>query len=733
MRYKRFFSFALVILLCICVCGCGKTSETVVYKGRYISGVMYDLPENSEISSTGEYTLSIEGMFGSPLFSKTGCEKTWGILPVDFLSAWDYEFGSPISESALFLNYYDPTYEKFFTANSSDAVQKGRILFKEIENGIKITYYFDELEISVPVTYTLGEKGLNISIDPLEIVENKFIVMSVSVAPFFCSAKNEKNENRYLFVPSGSGAVMYTDCRGAARTYEEEVYGEDLAREQKWSYTNSQQIKMPVFAAVDGNEAMYGIITSGAENSSIGAYAGDTNAGYSGVYPVFNIRSYNSVQIDIGGTTGLTNFIRLADKRNPDKFEVRYGILSGENASLAGIASVYRDYLGLKSGADNKLINLTMLGGLTAKRSALGIPYSAFSATTTIADARSIITELKDKTGASFNIRLLGFGKSGLTIGKIAGDFSLNSKLGSKSDLKDLADYCAANNSKLWFDFDVVNFLSSGAGYSNRGDAAVDTTDYRVKKYQFDIALRKVDTTKKSTYLLSREALPRAIGDAADTVRDFGACGVSFSTLGNSAYSDFADIKYYGKSGIDTDVGDALKKIVASKTPVCTSSANDYAAVASEFIDEIPTVSSSFISLDKDVPFYAMVFSGCKQNSVSINLSSSPRDKFLEAVRTGSGLSFVLAKDVNSDAVASQFSAYISASYASVSESIVSYAKEYGDCFKAVSGSPVKSYYEANGVSKTVFENGTVVIVNKTEAAATVDGLTVKAKSFVWR
>ena len=128
-----------------------------------------------------------------------------------------------------------------------------------------------------------------------------------------------------------------------------------------------------------------------------------------------------------------------------------------------------------------------------------------------------------------------------------------------------------------------------------------------------------------------------------------------------------------------------------------------------------------------------MVFSGCKENAVLVNLSSTPRDKFLDAVKTGSGLSFVLASVVNSDAVTSQYSSYISADYSSQKSSIISYVKEYKDCFGVVSGKAVKSYYDSNGVSKTVFENGVAVIVNKTESAVTVDGVTVDAKSFVWR
>ena len=59
-----------------------------------------------------------------------------------------------------------------------------------------------------------------------------------------------------------------------------------LSSEEKWNYNNAEQIYLPVFGAVDGNEAMYGIITSGASSSAIGAHAGDSALGYSGVYPI---------------------------------------------------------------------------------------------------------------------------------------------------------------------------------------------------------------------------------------------------------------------------------------------------------------------------------------------------------------------------------------------------------------------------------------------------------------
>ena len=84
-----------------------------------------------------------------------------------------------------------------------------------------------------------------------------------------------------------------------------------------------------------------------------------------------------------------------------------------------------------------------------------------------------------------------------------------------------------------------------------------------------------------------------------------------------------------------------------------------------------------------------MVLSGCKENSVAINLSSEPRKKFLDAIKTGSGLSFVLANDVNSDVIGSVFSAYISADYKAAKNDINAYYSEAKDFLKSVNNSPM--------------------------------------------
>ena len=109
------------------------------------------------------------------------------------------------------------------------------------------------------------------------------LILSVSVLPFFCSAENPK-EN-YLFVPSGSGALMMTDdSERNTRRYSEPVYGLDAAAMPMFQNTAQNAVRLPVYGARNGNDAMMAVITSGAETATIDAVAGDEQFGYSAAY-----------------------------------------------------------------------------------------------------------------------------------------------------------------------------------------------------------------------------------------------------------------------------------------------------------------------------------------------------------------------------------------------------------------------------------------------------------------
>lgn len=82
-----------------------------------------------------------------------------------------------------------------------------------------VTYFFPDLEIAVPVEYSISADGLIVSVDPTKIQENSNEVVGISLLPFFCSMPNQA-EDSYLFFPSGSGALFIPrSCPAAVSPY----------------------------------------------------------------------------------------------------------------------------------------------------------------------------------------------------------------------------------------------------------------------------------------------------------------------------------------------------------------------------------------------------------------------------------------------------------------------------------------------------------------------------------
>ena len=166
-----------------------------------------------------------------------------------------------------------------------------------MENGLRVTYDFSNLEISVPVEYTVADDHFDITVHPEEISDNgDRFVTGVAIAPFICGIKND-TENSYLFLPDGSGALIEPktiDLIGKQNEFK--VYGDDLTV-SAFTLTNyERQVYLPVFGSKKDDSAITGIITSGAEQASFLTNIGSRNIGYSTVYPFFRMKGYENVK-----------------------------------------------------------------------------------------------------------------------------------------------------------------------------------------------------------------------------------------------------------------------------------------------------------------------------------------------------------------------------------------------------------------------------------------------------
>lgn len=713
-----------VLLIVSLLVGCSNGKVTGVYD------------ENSVINKLGSETVASnerfelswngEGKFVS-LLDKTA-QKTWSTIPLEY-----YESGgtSDNVNSPLNITVVNAAKAQWDTVSGhAGSVKKDRVSVQKTDKGIKVTYYFDNYLISIPVSYELYEDRVRISVDSSEIVEEgNSALMSFALTPFLCSVQNT-SENSYLFIPSGSGGLMYTDERAeGTRKYKAEVYGEDQARLLPEEAVEKTKIYLPVYGVKDDQSALLAVISEGAERAEIYAEAGNRRTGYSTVYPNFYVRGYDVVE-----TTqwlwGYRDLNRISDDKVNTVYSVDFYPLNGSDADYNGMAVKYKECLfGEGKGATgNKapMYSLNILGGVTYRSAAWGIPHNKLYTLTSFKEAEKIITTLNEKTGHSAAAVLQGFSATGIDIGKI-GNFETNGAYGSKKELSSLIAKCKELNALLSVDFDIVRFNRSSSGYSYMLDAAKSATLRTVQKYGVNIPVRSYDDDDYR--MLKRSKLDGAVDDLINFAEKNSFSGISLMSLGSIAYSDFDSEQFSVKGGMASQVSQNIEKISKSGIKVSVWDANGYAAKSADILLSVPDDNGNYFVLDEEIPFYQMIFCGTKpMYSKGLNLSENIKKSVMKAVSTGVHFGFTVAENYDIVCASSKNEKLYGTKYSNVEADIIELVKEYSEFYESISQSGIKGYeLLENGVSKTVFENGTQVYANHSDKQVNSDVGTIDA------
>lgn len=727
-------SFAMVLS----IAGCGE-EEQKPKRASYDQLKIGVGAEDGVVAENDRFTLSWEGERACVLLTDRENNTVWSTIPYDYYKTGDTMGKANSSMGApLLLEYVS---SKNMAAvkvmnGHTGVIKNGRISSKKIENGIKVFYCFDKLEIVVPVNYTLTSKGINISIIPSEIIEYENYIYKISFAPFMCSAANSERKDHYLVVPSGSGALMYTNIpeSGKAEEYSEMVYGNDPVRHESEKTLDLSNIRLPLFGAKDGNKALCGIIEDGAACAEIEAQTGDEKIGRSAVWATFALRGSNvsAIAFNGGQTTDVENISKDISKYK--KLSVGYYPLYGEDADYSGMAKVYRDSFDSKKSVNEAPLTLNILGGLQVKELFLGLPYQNTVAATTMSDALDIVKSVEKASSLKTDVVLSGFGSSGLDVGEVAGGYDFDSVFGSKKDYNALREYCKKQGIPLYADYDIVNFSESSNGFSSTFNAAKSSNSFTAYQNHYSVALRNENESYKRYVLLNRASLPEAAAKLFETAKDKKLNGISLSTLTNIAYSDYDSADTGVRNKYEQDVTAIIKKAADNGLSVVGANANAFAAAVSDKVLDIPMTSSRFDILDMDIPLYQMVFKGVTDISTPINTAINPQKRFLDAIASGSGMTFVLSSRYDSRFATSKHSAF-AVSLAQDNISLIGELSEKSKAYyDAIKGAKiVKHTVISDTLVSTSFDNGVKVWVNYSDKEVTLKDITVQPNSFIYK
>ena len=662
----------------------------------------------------------------------------WGSTPYEYYFSGETGVAGVELYSGIKIEYVDQTNQNIQTLEGNPDLMNGRVIGEVLEDGFQVTYCFDALEIAVPLQFRLREDSFEVRLLVSAIVEERARVHRIKLLPYMASVRND-TENGYLFVPSGSGALMTADTsRRSSRLFRDTVYGMDYAQSTTQAPKNIEPIRLPVFGAVAGDQALMGIIEKGAEFATIEAAAGNKETGYANICAEFQVRGSDTVyQQGVWGDNSVYTYF-AEDRVGVDYVSVGYYPLSADDAGYAGMARRYAAYLedamGLPAQGETPSLFLELMGGVLSRESFFGFPYDTLTPATTFSQAREIVEDVLDIAGEPPVVRLLGYGDSGLDAGKIGGGFAFPRALGGAKGLASLQLFCEEKGVGLFVDFDLIRYRRSGSGYGLQADSAQKITGLPAWQYVYSPVSQGYSEEHYYYGLLKRSELESAARKLLDKAGGLDIEGLSLDTLGRMAYSDYRDNAYALRGGMGGQVADILGVLRGEGHTLLLSSPNDYAACAADYILFSPDASARFDALDEEVPFYQMVFRGRVPISLpAVNLAADGQERFLKSVESGSALAFSLIAEYDDRFAYTLQSGLGGAVYADNRDMLKEMAEQTSAFYAAVDGCRITGHsILQEGVRRTDFDNGVSVVVNYSEAAAETPLGTVAAGSFVY-
>ncbi len=722
----KFKVLPVAVCIALLITGCGKTEKaSLLYNEEDLTGISSEV-----VATASDSELCWDDENKCVLLKNNTTNSVWSTIPYEYMEqgGTSANVTSPINITVSDTD----TLKTSAVKGSSGAVSQGRVIGEKIDNGVKVTYYFDNQQISIPVIYTLDKNELVITLDSKNIVEaSHYKLLDVAIVPFLCSASN--SEENYLFIPSYNGEIMYTNANtGGTRKYSAAVYGVDMAHLMPTPQEFESEIKMPVFAAKNGNNALFAIIENGAEHVTIEAEAGNDRTGWSAIWPKITVRGVDVIETQLPQAT-VEDISYVSELKINDDVKIRYIPLYEEKANYNGMAECYREYLLKNNLLDNQdksssPYSVTVYGGAQISKLFAGIPYKTTVALTDFKESLEIIKTLKENIGTSPEVQFIGYGESGINIGEVGGGFKNTKSLGSKKDLNNLLKYLKENEISYYFDYDIVRYNNASSGFSTFSDIAKTASGHRATLSTVDVAL--AGFTDDEYNLLTRNKLLSASQKLIKSVTKKEIKGVSLNTLGIFSYSDYTNEEYVAKSGFSAQAQKIVTDIKQKGIGFAASNPNMYSALLADSLFNM-TEKSEYKALNLNVPFYQMVIGGNKSlYSKPVNTSKNPKEQIMLSAAYGLGLNFEVIGKYNVETDLSGYSLY-GGVFDGQKDKICGYVKNYLDVFSKINGACITEYVMlSDQISKTVYSNGKVILANHTESTATTEDIVLEGYEY---
>ena len=605
------------------------------------------------------------------------------------------------------------------------------------DSGIYATLGFNgNYQFELGVEISLDGDQLTVRVPDESIKENKegTYISTVSLFPFLGYTYLDE-QNGYMLVPDGNGALIYLDNKERRYTtgFSGLIYGTDDGMTNRtavstiWeryeTVTPSNKVIAPVFgmAHLDDGLAYLGIVESGDERCSIEVVPNGVMVDYNRCFARFLLRD---VYVQPLNQSNSGTVPAVEQDRLHSDLTVRYCLLSEDSADYSGMAAAYRTYL-LDSG---RLVKRdtgyrTRVDFLGSERESFLMGTTAVPMTT--ADRVSeILSELRGLGVQNMLSVYKGWQSGGLYDVPIT-SFSADGSIGGNSAVKALIQREAEVGNTVYLYDDALSV-----------NADTHSTTYNVMKMVNKRTFR--NETHGQVYDTFYYLMPgRSGSDLAHFTTDLSNAGIgnaALSGITGTLFSYSSKGNYYSR----TDTMDIYEDAVSAADENCnivTETPNAFLWKYSDAFIDMPLSSSDYLYLDREIPFLSMVFKGIVPTySEYVNFEANKKENFLRMVESGVYPSFYITGEDSSKLIYTNSSDLYSLEYASYRDTIVSYDKALRELAEKVDGACItKHEISGSGLVKVTYDNGAVIYVNYTGGTLNDGDVTVEPLSYAVR
>ena len=592
----------------------------------------------------------------------------------------------------------------------------------------------------ITIQYILDGSDLVVKV-PMDQIEYNpdYPIVELSILPYMGAANGD--EKGFVLVPDGTGGIInFNNGKTGQQTYLSESYGWDYGISRK-VVVDETKSNFPLFAISNettGNSFLC-VSEEGSAYSSVKADIAGKDNGYN--YGRFTYKMVHGEDMDISAKSDTT--VRTYESGLPkENLTQRY--LFSDQMDYVGLATDYRQYLmdryPVLQKKEDKTVPMAveMIGAVDNTEHILGYPVTRSLALTTYTEAQDILKQLKGAGVESLSAKYTGWFNTGVNQQSPA-KVNLVGRLGSKSDLKSLTAYASGTGGlDLYMNgkFMYVTKDKMGDGFGVNRDAAKFVSREICELYTLDPIIYQTNKDYELCelyYLVKPSYTIANIDKFLDSISSYGALNIGFEDVGNSLAGDYnPKDRVSREASMNMQVG-KLKALKESGSLVMTTSGNQYAVPYSDYVTDVNIDPKAVNIIDESVPFYAIALHGLVNFSGSaINLSEDETDMILKSAETGAGLYYTFMSAPTSVLQDTDYTQYYACSFMDWKDSAIGlynrFNTELGDVYSQFISSHEKL---ANGVYKTTYESGKVVLVNYNYADYDYNGTTVPKREFV--